>query len=242
MSAGEQSLDIKKTKQFESEEEVLALWQNDGQKVVIFQGVVYDVSEYVDQHPGGSELIENEYGKNIDEPFEDAEHTKSARNIFRDLPIVGKMKESDTSSTNSSTEDKKEKKTGKQGLTGLYGNELNSKIQFDYTKSLFWQLVQTDWSYEDYMQYINEPKHLVNPVRNLWLFDFQPLEIVTMTPAWLIPVAYAPLCYWCWLKVPEENSILLNIVLFIAGFANWSFLEYVLHRFFFHMEDKKYFI
>ena len=108
------------------------------------------------------------------------------------------MKESDASSTNSSNEDKKEKKSQKQGLTGLYGNELNSKIQFDYTKSLFWQLVKTDWSYEDYMQYINEPKHLVNPVRNLWLFDFQPLEIVTMTPMWLIPVAYAPLCYYCW--------------------------------------------
>jgi len=74
------------------------------------------------------------------------------------------------------------------------------------------------------MQYINEPKHLVNPVRNLWLFDFQPLEIVTMTPAWLIPVAYAPLCYYCWTKVPEDNSLLTNLVLFVLGFANWSFL------------------
>ena len=56
-------------------------------------------------------MIENEYGKNIDEPFEEAEHTKSARNIFRDLPIIGKMKESDTSSTNSSNEAKNEKKS-----------------------------------------------------------------------------------------------------------------------------------
>jgi len=55
------------------------------------------------------------------------------------------MKESDTSSTNSSNEANGEKKTSKPGLTGLYGNELNSKIDFDYTKSLFWQLVKTDW-------------------------------------------------------------------------------------------------
>lgn len=101
---------------------------NHGKKVVIFQGVVYDVGEYVNEHPGGSELIETEYGKNIDESFEEAEHSKSARNIFRDLPIIGKMKESDTSSTNSSNEAKNENKTSKQGLTGLYGNELNSKI------------------------------------------------------------------------------------------------------------------
>ena len=39
MSAGEQSLENKKlqeVKEFESEQEVLDLWQNDGQKVVIF--------------------------------------------------------------------------------------------------------------------------------------------------------------------------------------------------------------
>jgi len=71
--------------------------------------VVYDVSEYVNEHPGGGELIENEYGKNIDEPFEEAEHTKSARNIFKDLPVIGKMRESDTSSTNSSNEAKNDK-------------------------------------------------------------------------------------------------------------------------------------
>tara|TARA_B110000503_G_C7096516_1_gene391836 strand:- start:950 stop:1096 length:147 start_codon:yes stop_codon:yes gene_type:complete len=28
---------------------------------------------------------------NIEEPFEEAEHTKSARKIFKDLPVVGKM-------------------------------------------------------------------------------------------------------------------------------------------------------
>jgi 4-hydroxysphinganine ceramide fatty acyl 2-hydroxylase len=63
-----------------------------------------------------------------------------------------------------------------------------------------------------------------------------------MTPPWLIPVAFAPLCYYHWLQVPSENSALLNIGLFIAGFAHWSFLEYVLHRFVFHAEDHDYFI
>lgn len=63
-----------------------------------------------------------------------------------------------------------------------------------------------------------------------------------MTPAWLIPVAYAPLCYYLWTQNPIENSMSLNILLFVIGFANWSFLEYMLHRFLFHMEDKSYFI
>jgi cytochrome b involved in lipid metabolism len=47
-------------------------------------------------HPGGSEILKDELGKNIDKPFEEAEHTKSARNIFKDLPVVGHMKGSET--------------------------------------------------------------------------------------------------------------------------------------------------
>ena len=43
-------------------------------------------------HPGGSEILKDELGKNIDKPFEEAEHTKSARNIFKDLPIVGDIR------------------------------------------------------------------------------------------------------------------------------------------------------
>ena len=43
-------------------------------------------------HPGGPDYIGNLLGKCIDQDFEDAEHTKFARKIFRDtLPKRGKM-------------------------------------------------------------------------------------------------------------------------------------------------------
>lgn len=58
---------------------------------MIYQGVVYDVEEYINEHPGGSDVLEDELGTNIEEAFEDAEHTKSARNLFKDLPVFGKM-------------------------------------------------------------------------------------------------------------------------------------------------------
>lgn len=67
-------------------------------------------------------------------------------------------------------------------------------------------MVNTDWDWNDYMEYINEPKHLVNPVRDVWLFDFYPLEVATKTPAWLVLIAYIPLMYWCWTKVPVEHT------------------------------------
>jgi cytochrome b involved in lipid metabolism len=59
--------------------------------VVIFEDVIYNVKEYMSQHPGGPEYLSKNFGKNIDYDFEEAEHTKSARRLFKDLPIVGKM-------------------------------------------------------------------------------------------------------------------------------------------------------
>lgn len=60
-------------------------------QVIIFEKVVYNVEEYMPQHPGGGDMIEKLLGKSIDEDFEDAEHTKSARKLFKELPVVGKI-------------------------------------------------------------------------------------------------------------------------------------------------------
>ena len=79
--------------EFKSENEVLEynLEDKENNQVIIYQGKVYNVHEYKEQHPGGVELLDKLLGKNIEEEFEEAEHTKSARNIFKDLPLVGTM-------------------------------------------------------------------------------------------------------------------------------------------------------
>ena len=43
--------------------------------MIIYKGKVYNVGEYKEQHPGGSDLLDKLLGKNIDEEFEEAEHT-----------------------------------------------------------------------------------------------------------------------------------------------------------------------
>jgi cytochrome b involved in lipid metabolism len=52
---------------------------------------VYNVKEYMPDHPGGGELIEEHLGKNIEEPFEEAEHTKHAKKLMMAQPIIGKI-------------------------------------------------------------------------------------------------------------------------------------------------------
>lgn len=67
-------------------------------KLVIFEGSVYDVCTYLPLHPGGSDMIEPYLGKCIDEPFEENEHTKTARNQFNSFPKIGHIFSSKLSS------------------------------------------------------------------------------------------------------------------------------------------------
>jgi len=133
------------------------------------------------QHPGGADKIEEYLGKCINEPFEEAGHTKSARLIFRDLDRVGFIAG----------------KTNEKGdiikPTGLDGFDLQSKIKLDYSKGLYKQMLAANLTWDDYIQFINEPKHLVNPVRDIILFDNSFFEFFTMTPWYAIPLAWFPL-------------------------------------------------
>lgn len=110
---------------FANEAAVEQHYKKTQQKVIVFEGAVYDVGSYLGQHPGGSDKIEEYLGKNIDEPFEDHGHTKSARLIFRDLDRIGYIGGTGTG---------KDETIKPKGLDGY---ELNSKLKFDYSKGLY---------------------------------------------------------------------------------------------------------
>uniref|UniRef100_A0A5B7ATB6 Cytochrome b5 heme-binding domain-containing protein n=1 Tax=Davidia involucrata TaxID=16924 RepID=A0A5B7ATB6_DAVIN len=54
---------------------------------VVIDGKVYDVSSYLDEHPGGDDVILAETGKDATDEFEDAGHSKSARELMEDFCI-----------------------------------------------------------------------------------------------------------------------------------------------------------
>ena len=191
------------------------------------------------QHPGGAEYISDRLGKNIDEDFEDAEHTKSAKNIFNDLPLLGTVKD-DSSSTGSGTTE--EKNSTIEGAAGLDGFQLSDKFKFDYNRGIIWQIFIQKWSFEEYVQYINEPKLLVNPVRDIKMFDNAFLEYFSRTPWWVIPPAWLPYELYClytlYSSVEAGESNWLSILgMVVLGILYWTFAEYTLHRFVFHGED-----
>lgn len=103
--------------------------------------------------------------------------------------------------------------------------------------------MNTDWTHEEYIKYLAEPKILLSPWRNVKLFDNAVFEFLTQGPWWMTPVMTIPVAYWfmSW----AQTNFYESIITFICGFIFWTFFEHALHRFVFHGEiywvpDNKY--
>ncbi|XP_041013252.1 cytochrome b5 [Juglans microcarpa x Juglans regia] len=61
---------------------------------VVIDGKVYDVSSYLDEHPGGDDVVLAATGKDATDDFEDAGHSESAKELMETF-CIGEL---DTSS------------------------------------------------------------------------------------------------------------------------------------------------
>ncbi|ORZ02435.1 cytochrome b5 [Syncephalastrum racemosum] len=61
---------------------------------VTIHNKVYDISKFVQEHPGGEEVLLDEAGKDATEAFEDIGHSDEAREILESY-LVGELDEKD---------------------------------------------------------------------------------------------------------------------------------------------------
>ncbi|EIW82261.1 cytochrome b5, partial [Coniophora puteana RWD-64-598 SS2] len=61
---------------------------------VLIHDKVYDVSKFLDEHPGGDEVILAEAGKDATEAFEDVGHSDEARELLPPM-LVGEFSKED---------------------------------------------------------------------------------------------------------------------------------------------------
>ncbi|XWS23074.1 hypothetical protein CRYUN_Cryun29cG0090500 [Craigia yunnanensis] len=61
---------------------------------VVIDGKVYDVTSYLDEHPAGDDVVLEATGKDATDDFEDAGHSKSAKELLQNF-YIGEL---DTSS------------------------------------------------------------------------------------------------------------------------------------------------
>ncbi|CAN6881670.1 unnamed protein product [Brassica oleracea] len=59
---------------------------------IVIDGKVYDVTPYMDEHPGGDDVLLAVTGKDATDEFEDAGHSKTARELMEEY-FIGELDE-----------------------------------------------------------------------------------------------------------------------------------------------------
>ncbi|XP_023939197.1 cytochrome b5-like [Bicyclus anynana] len=62
--------------------------------VFIIENIVYDVTKFLDDHPGGHEVLLNVAGKDASEDFDDVGHSTDAKEMMKKY-IIGELVEED---------------------------------------------------------------------------------------------------------------------------------------------------
>ncbi|KAF8775615.1 hypothetical protein HU200_004392 [Digitaria exilis] len=57
---------------------------------VVVDGKIYDVTKYLEDHPGGADVLLEATGKDATEEFDDAGHSKSAKELMQDY-FIGEL-------------------------------------------------------------------------------------------------------------------------------------------------------
>ncbi|KAK2838465.1 hypothetical protein Q7C36_013279 [Tachysurus vachellii] len=212
---------------------------------------VYDVSSFLRMHPGGEALILRRSGSDISGQLDGPPHRHS-ENALRWLEqyYIGEL-DRDSAEVHTQTLRQRGKKSEAQDGTEEEESAINkcSKVDdetdlVDWRKPLAWQV---GYLGEKYDAWVHQP--VDRPIR---LFESDFFEANTKTPWYMVPAVWMPLViYLSWygysllaqestrLFITSEYAVLINKYwfpfLFLLGMFLWSFVEYCIHRFLFHM-------
>lgn len=229
---GEQARELKL---YYSEMEVAAEQKATGNALVIYRGGVYDVREFLDRvkHPGGNELIEDRLGQDITLAMEEAGHSPNAYRMLQRYQI-GVVTYARTEQEKQHVQKNKHKLKFKQELV----DSINSKI--DLRQPVFPQIYNANFTLEEYLTFIHDPKLLNDPPRDLRIFKSNFFEFFSKTVWFAVPLFWIPV-FLMIMKYGydsmDEPSLISLTLGFILGLFIWTFGEYFLHRWVFHIDD-----
>lgn len=111
----------------------------------------------------------------------------------------------------------------------------SSKISVDMTKPI---VAQVGYLGADYDEWVHQP---VTRKESPRFFESDFLEMGTKAKWWMIPMIWGPVVVLCEAKsVSEGLAQHLVLPVFLMGLFVWTFAEYLLHRFLFHMKTSSY--
>ncbi|TFK20518.1 oxidoreductase [Coprinopsis marcescibilis] len=217
-------------------------------------GKVFDVTKFLQDHPGGDDLILEHAGKDVEDIMKDSEehvHSDSAYDML-DEYVIGRLGSGEAIVNDDweATDDFHPDDTDTH-------KDFEKNQFLDLRKPLLQQMWRANFSKGYYLQQVHQPRHLAESAR---LFESDFLEAFTRTVWYVVPIFWGPIALYIFLrsvfqftapipdffteprlplehldKVPLE-SFLKTGASFLAGNVMWTILEYTLHRFLFHVD------
>ena len=230
---------------------------------VTYRGKVYDLTEFAEDHPGGGDLILEYAGKDVEEILKDADshvHSESAYDVL-DESIVGFLASDKTtkaarlngSAQNGGATSNGTAVTEKEAdvpyvhpRTGMACEEDLSKdtdYNADYKKHKFLDLSRPllpqiwmgGFSKEFYLDQVHRPRHYKGGKSAPLFGNF--LEPVSLTPWWVVPMLWLPcVTYGTYVASTGLSGPVELVAYWVFGVFFWTFVEYCLHRFLFHLD------
>ena len=212
---------------------------------------VYDVTEFVEDHPGGGDLILDYAGKDVEEIMKDEishEHTEAAYEILADYhiglittdsPAFGKAKASgvDINDTLSSPVYQTTGMSREEDLSVEtdYTQDFKTHKFLDLNKPLLTQLWYSNFSKEFYLEQIHRPRHYKGGKSAPLFGNF--LEPLSLTAWYVVPIIWLPpVLYGTVVGTNGLNDAFAATAYWIGGVCLWTLIEYLMHRFLFHVD------
>lgn len=217
---------------------------------------VYDVTQFIDDHPGGAELLLAHAGTDVTEILRDDishDHSEAAYEILEEY-FVG-LVDSEASKTapgerirgcNGIKPTDEVKSQNVYATTGMSREEdlsIETDITADYrahkfldlSRPLFPQIWYGGFTKEFYLRQVHRPRHYKGGESAPLFGNF--LEPLSKTAWYVIPITWLPpVTYGTIVGLVGLDYSPLAPAYWILGLCLWTLVEYGLHRFLFHVD------
>jgi cytochrome b involved in lipid metabolism len=210
---------------------------------VIIDKRIYDVTDFLEGHPAGEDLILEYGGKDVKDIMSDKishEHSDSAYDILEEYHI-GFL--SDGSKNEEQTNGKPRaiyERTGMADEADLsvdtdYASDYKTHQFIDLSKPMFPQIWFGGFTKEFYLEQVHRPRHYKGGESAPLFGNF--LEPLSKTPWYVVPILWGPIvtCGALYGAHGLDNNV-GAVGYFVLGLCVWTLLEYILHRFLFHID------
>jgi 4-hydroxysphinganine ceramide fatty acyl 2-hydroxylase len=212
---------------------------------------VYDITSFVDDHPGGGDLVLEYAGKDVREILRDAmshEHSEAAYEILEDNLVGFIASESTGKGANiNGVKTKGVEITDPVFASTGMSREEDLSIETDYSrdykthkfldlnKPLLMQLWNSGFSKEFYLEQIHRPRHYKGGESAPLFGNF--LEPLSKTAWYVVPMIWLPpVTYGTLIGFSGLGNVPAAAVYWLGGLFLWTLIEYILHRFLFHID------